>query len=214
MSSLIKKVKELVNSHMFEALRYRNFRYLFLSSVSSSVGMNMLVVAQGWLVFEMTNSPLSLGLVWATRMAPALFFGVLAGSVADRVDRRKLLISVFCIRGVYALILGFLVTTDLIQLWHILLIAFLDGSVGVFSLPARQAYAVDIVSTEGAMNAISINTIGVRAIGVFGGAAAGLVIKFFGIDWPFYILALSCLVGVFIITRIRGVTRTEISESK
>ncbi|MFC1954277.1 MFS transporter [Chloroflexota bacterium] len=214
MNGIIGKVKELGSLPMFEALRYRNYRFLFLSSITSSVGMNMLTVAQGWLVLELTDSPFSLGLVWATRMAPAFFFGVLAGSVVDRLDRKKLLISVFCIRGFCALILGILVTTDLVQLWHVLLIALINGSAMVFSLPAQQTFAVDIVSAEGAMNAISINAVGMRVIGIFGGTAAGLIIRFFGLDWPFYIMTLSCITGILVIAQIRGVARTGVVEQK
>jgi len=211
---LIGKVREWSGLPMFGVLRHRNYRFLFLSSIASSVGMNMLMVAQGWLVLELTDSPLSLGLVWATRMAPAFFFGVLAGSVVDRIDRKKLLVSVFCIRGFCALILGILVTADLVQLWHILLIALINGSAMVFSLPTHQTFAVDIVGSEGAMNAISINAVGMRVIGVFGGTVAGLIIRFFGIDWPFYIMTVSCVIGILIISQIRGVERTGTIEQK
>ena len=95
----------------------------------------MLMVAQGWLVLELTDSPLSLGLVWATRLAPSLFLGVAAGTVADRVDRAKLLMASFIVRGICAIALGLLVTFELVQVWHIFFIAFTNGVAMVFSLP-------------------------------------------------------------------------------
>ncbi len=174
--------------------------------------MHMFMVALGWLVLELTDSPLSLGLIWATRLVPSLFLGVLAGAVADRVDRRKLLILAFIVRGICAVTLGILVANDLVLLWHIYVIAFTNGVAMVFSLPTQQSFAIDIVSSEGAMNAISINAMGMRVIGIFGGAAAGFIIEYLGMDWPFYIMALSTIAGIMILLQMRGVERTAVPE--
>ncbi|MBA7606684.1 Enterobactin exporter EntS [subsurface metagenome] len=174
----------------------------------------MQMVAMGWLVLELTNSPLSLGLVWATRQAPNLFLGVLAGAIADKVDRRRLLILVSTARGAGALLIGILVTMGIVELWHILLITFITGSVSVFGFPARQALAVDVVGPEGAMNAISINAVGMRVIGVFGGAAAGFVIALLGIDWCFYIMVISISIGIIILLQIRDIERRTSSQKQ
>jgi len=183
-----------------------------MSSIAASVGGNMVMVAQGWLVLELTDSPLSLGLVWATRAAPSLFFGVLAGTVADRVDRKKLLVLSFIVRGILAAILGLLVTNEIVLLWHVLVIAFINGVTMAFTLPTQQSIAIDIVSSEGAMNAISLNGTGMRIIGIFGGTAAGFIIAFLGLDWPFYIMTISCLIGITILLQIKGVKRTAVME--
>jgi MFS family permease len=204
----------LINLRTFDALRYRNFRFLIFSSLASSAGMNMLMVAQGWLVLELTDSPLSLGLVWATRLAPSLFLGVAAGTVADRVDRAKLLMASFIVRGICAIALGLLVTFELVQVWHIFFIAFTNGVAMVFNLPTQQSLAMDIVRSEGTMNAISLNTMGMRVVGIFGGATAGLVIEFFGLAWPFYIMALSCVAGIILLNRIGRVERAGIKEGQ
>ena len=174
----------------------------------------MQMVAMGWLVLELTDSPLSLGLVWATRQAPSLFLGMLAGAIADKVDRRRLLIMAFVVRGAGALLIGILVTTGIVELWHILLVSFITGSVSAFDFPARQTLAVDIVGPEGAMNAISIGAVGMRVIGVFGGAAAGFVIAFLGIDWCFYIMVISFFIGIIILLQIRGVERRTSSQKQ
>jgi MFS family permease len=210
--TLLAIIQRIIDLQMFEALRHRNYRLLFLSSIASSIGMHMLVVAQGWLVLELTDSPLSLGMVWAIRFAPALFLGVLAGSVVDKIDPRRLLIFSFLARGICALTLGILITLDLIQLWNILLITFINGAVMVFNLPSQQVFAVDIVSPEGAMNAISINAMGMRVVGIFGGTVAGLIIEFLGMDWPFYIMVISCIVGIIILLQVKGVGRKVITE--
>ncbi|MFC2034174.1 MFS transporter [Chloroflexota bacterium] len=212
--NLTSRISKIINLQTFNSLHYRNFRFLFLSSVTSSVGMYMQMVAQGWLILELTDSPLSLGIVWATSQSPSFFLGILAGTVADKVDRRKLLVLSFLVRAISAVIMGVLVTMDIIQLWHILLIAFINGIVMVFSFPTQQTLAVDIVGSDDAMNAISINATGMRVIGVFGGAAAGFVIELLGLDWPFYIMAISLLVGILILFQIRDVERTFVPEEQ
>ncbi|MFC2034073.1 MFS transporter [Chloroflexota bacterium] len=206
-------IQKIINLPTFNALRHKNFVLVFLSSITDSVGMYMSMVALGWLVLEMTDSPLSLGIVWATRSSPYLFFGVLAGAIADRYDRKMILILSHVILAAFAFLLGLLITQEGIQLWHILGITFLMGVINVINFPARQALAVDIVGREGAMNAISINAVGMRVIGVVGGAAAGFVVEYWGIDWPFYIMTASYLLGVSFLFLIRGVERVNSDEN-
>ena len=159
----------------------------------NSLGMYMSFVALGWLVLEMTDSPLSLGLVWATRSSPNLLFGIMAGTIADRFDRRKILIMALIILASLAFLMGLLSTRQDIELWQILGITFLMGMVNVVVFPARLSLVVDIVGREGAMHAISINSVGMRIIGIFGGAAGGFVIEYFGIKWAFFIMTAGYL---------------------
>ncbi|MFC2034221.1 MFS transporter [Chloroflexota bacterium] len=207
MSKLADIISKFINLQTFDAFHHRNFCLLFLTSITSSVGMYMQMVAMGWLVLELTDSPLSLGLVWAIRQAPSLFLGILAGAVSDKIDRRRLMIISFFAQGVGALIIGILISTDTIELWHILFITFIIGLISIFGWTSSQALAVDIVGSKGAMNAISVNAVGMRVIGIFGGAAAGFVIELLGIDWCFYIMVISFLVGIMLILQIRGVER-------
>jgi len=166
-----------------------------------------MMVTIGWQVLEMTDSPISLGLVWAVRSSPYLFFGILSGTVADKVDRQKLLIMVFIILAACSFLLGFLTTKGLIQLWNILLLTFLMGIGQTFDITARQTFTVDIVGSEGAMGAISLNAGGNRIIGIFGGAVAGLIIEFFGIDWPYYFMVAGYLIGTLALFRLQGVEK-------
>ncbi len=165
------------------------------------------MAALGWLVLEMTDSALSLGIVWAVYSSPSLLFGVLAGSLADRFNRRFLLVLSNVILAAFAFLLGFLITQGGIEFWHILSITFLMGVFQVIYFPAAQSLAVDIVGRKGAMNAMSINAVGKRVIGILGGASAGFIIEFWGIDWPFYIMAGSYLLGAMFIFLIQGMKR-------
>lgn len=200
-------IGKVANLQMFTPFHHRNFSLLFLNSVVSSVGNWMQMVALGWLVLEMTDSPLSLGIVWATRALPHLIFGMFAGAIADKVDRRNLLVWAFIILAACALVTGFLISTGGIQLWHILLITFIMGSVSVFAMTARQALVVDIVGLEDIMSALSMNAVAMRIIGVFGGAAAGFIIELFGIEWCFYVTFISYLLGIGVLFFMRGVER-------
>jgi MFS family permease len=164
-----------------------------------SVGNFVQIVALGWLVLDMTNSAMSLGVVWATRSAPHLIWGLLAGAVADRVDRRRLLIIVFMVLCFIAFLMGILISKDLIHLWQVILFSFTMGSISTFATPARQALVVDIVGRTDTMGAISINSVGMRVIGIFGGAASGFVISIFGMEWPFYFMSISYSVGVLVL---------------
>ncbi|MFC2034457.1 MFS transporter [Chloroflexota bacterium] len=200
-------VNKIINLQMFSPFHHRNFSLIFLSSITDSIGMFMSMVAMGWLILELTDSPLSLGLVWAIRKSPQLLLGIMAGVIADRVDRRKLLILAHIGLAICSFIIGVLITTGIVQLWQIFLITFIMGILQTHNFPARQALVIDIVGREGAMSAISINAVGMRVIGVFGGAAAGFVVALFGLDWPFYIMTITYLIGAVILLLIRNIKR-------
>ncbi|MHA2394618.1 MAG: MFS transporter, partial [Promethearchaeota archaeon] len=192
---------------MFRSFHSRSFILVFLSSIIMSVGNFMQMVALGWLVLDMTNSAMSLGIVWATRSAPHLIWGLLAGAVADKVDRRRLLIIVFMVLGFIAFLMGILISKDLIHLWQVMLFSFIMGSISTFATPARQALVVDIVGRTDTMGAIAINAVGMRIIGIFGGAASGFIIYIFGMAWPFYFMCISYSVGVFVLFFIQVMQR-------
>jgi len=164
-----------------------------------------MMVALGWLILEMTNSPLSLGMVWAARSGPFLIFGIFAGAVADKIDRRRLLILTFIMLAVCAFFMGILISRGWIQVWSILLVTFIIGSIMTFNVTTRQALVVDIVGPEDAMSALSMNAAATRLTGIFGCVAAGWVIELLGVDWCFYIMCISYLIGIIILLCIRGV---------
>ncbi len=199
---------------IFKAFHYRNFSLLFVSTIIMSVSNFMMMVALGWLVLEITDSPLSLGILWASRSAPHFIWGLLAGAVADKVDRRNLLIWAFVMLAACAFAMGFTISNGWIELWYILLFSFVMGSISTFTMTARQAFVVDIVSRDDAMSAISMNSVAMRIMGVFGGIASGVMIGQFGIYWPFYTMAVCYIAGVIILLFIQGVTRDISSKSQ
>ncbi|MBC8222943.1 MFS transporter, partial [Candidatus Bathyarchaeota archaeon] len=195
----------IANIRIFQPFHSRNFGLLFLTTITVSLGDIMMRVSLGWLVLELTDSPLSLGIVWATRSAPNLIWGMLAGVVADRVDRKKLQIVALALYSACGFLLGYLVLRGWTQLWHVLLITFVWGSIRAFEGPARQAFIVDIVGREGAMSGISLNAVGLRGIGIIGGAAAGIIIHLFGLEWPFFVITAANILAIGITAYIRGI---------
>jgi len=175
--------------------RNRSFSLIFLTTVFVSLGDMLMDVSSGWLVLDLTNSPFSMGLFWAIRSSPNLVFGMIAGAAADKMDRKKLLIACYSLYTVCGFIFGFLIISGQIQLYHALTLIFIRGTIRAFESPARQSFIVDIVGRSNAMNGISLNAVGMRGIGIFGGALAGLIIELFGKEWPFFVFA-----GLFITT--------------
>lgn len=198
-------ISRIIRLQIFKAFHYRNFPLVFLSTVTYSTGYFIMMVALGWLILEMTNSPLSLGMVWAARSGPFLIFGIFAGAVADKIDRRRLLILTFIMLAVCAFFMGILISRGWIQVWSILLVTFIIGSIMTFNVTTRQALVVDIVDPEDAMSALSMNAAAMRLTGIFGCVAAGWVIELLGVDWCFYIMCISYLIGIIILLYIREV---------
>ena len=180
---------------MLNPFKNRSFSLIFLTTVFVSLGDMLMDVSSGWLILDLTNSPFSMGLFWATRSSPNLLFGMLAGAIADKMDRKKLLIACYSLYTVCGFIFGFLIISGQIQLYHALTLIFIRGTIRAFESPTRQSFIVDIVGRSNAMNGISLNAVGMRGIGIFCGALAGLIIELFGKEWPFFVFA-----GLFITT--------------
>ncbi|MFC2034071.1 MFS transporter [Chloroflexota bacterium] len=207
-------INRIINLQVFSCFHHHNYPLFFLVTLTSSIGMTMMMVTLGWLVLEMTDSPFLLGMVWVARSTPNLILGILSGTIADKFDRRKLLIIVSMILATCAFAMGALIFTELIQIWHVFTIAVIMGATMTFNMPARQAFAVDIVGQEDAMNAISMGTVAMRIIGIFGGVTAGVVIELFGVEWPFFIMVISYIIAIILLLNIRGVKRITVSEEQ
>lgn len=197
---------------MFSPFRDQNFSLLFTTIVLSSLGDMLMDVASGWLVLDLTNSPLSLGLFFAVRSSPNLLFGMVGGAMADKTDRRKLLVTCYSLYAICGFLFGFLIMSGTIQLWHTLALIFVRGIIRTFEGPARQSFIVDIVGRENAMSGISLNAVGMRGIGIFGGALAGLIIEMFGKEWPFFVLSLVFMVAIGFIGFIKGVEAKRVAQ--
>lgn len=190
---------------MVEPFQNKRFGLMFLTTVSAGFADFLMDVSSGWLVLDLTDSPLSLGLFYAVRSSPNLLFGMVGGAVTDKMDRRRLLMGCYALYSVMGASIGYLITTGQVVLWHALVLIFTRGVIRTFEGPARQSFIVDIVGRENAMNGISVNAVGMRGIGIVSGAVAGLLIDRLGQEWPFYTLSMVFALSIGIISLIQGV---------
>lgn len=173
------------------AFRHRNYRLFWLGMLVSLVGTWMQQVGQAWLVLKLTNDPIALGLVAAAQFTPVLFLGLFGGIVADAVSKRNALYVTQIAAGLLALVLGILVITNQVQVWHVFVLALLLGVVNSFDMPIRQSFVVELVGREDVANAVALNSAVFNVTRIIGPAIAGLTIAAFGIHPLFFINAIS-----------------------
>lgn len=177
----------------FAALRHPNYRLWFLGQLVSLAGSWMQTTAQGFLIFELTKSPAFLGYVGFAAGIPSWVFILYGGVIADRVPRRTLIMVAQSAMMVLAFMLAGLVVTGLVQPWHVLVLALLNGVANAFDAPARQAFVVELVERDDLTNAIALNSTMFNAAAVVGPAIAGVVYALLGPAWCFTINGLSYL---------------------
>jgi len=175
----------------FSSLRVRNYRLYFAGQVVSVSGSWMQRVAQSWLVLHLTGSGIALGLVSALQFLPILLVGAWAGLVADRIDKRRLLMLTQSLMGLLALVLGVVTLTGVVQLWMVFLMALLLGVVTAVDNPARQAFVMELVGRRQVTNAVSLNSAVFTASRIVGPAIAGVLITAVGTGWCFVLNAAS-----------------------
>jgi predicted MFS family arabinose efflux permease len=175
----------------FASLRYPNYRLWFIGQLVSLVGTWTQTTAQGYLIYQLTNSPAFLGYASFANGLPSWFFTVYAGAIADRIPRRTLLIITQTSMLVLAFILAFLTFTNHIQWWHILILTFLLGISNAFDAPARQAFVLEMVDREDMTNAIALNSTMFNSAVVLGPAFGGLIYAWVGPGWCFTINGIS-----------------------
>ena len=164
----------------FAALAVPNYRRYIAGQSISLVGTWMQMTAQSWLVLELTNSSTTLGLIIALQTLPVLLLGPYGGVVADRVDKRRLMVALQSMMGVQALLLGLLTVTGVVRAWEIGVLAALLGLNNAFENPARQSFMLEMVGAEHLRNAVSLNSVLVNVARVIGPAVAGLLIATVG----------------------------------
>ncbi|MBU0604784.1 MAG: MFS transporter [Candidatus Omnitrophica bacterium] len=184
----------MILKNIFRTLRYRNFRIFFMGQNVSLVGTWMQQVAMGWLVYRLTGSALLLGVVAFSNQIPIFILSPLGGVVADRFNRRKLLIITQALSAAQAIILGALTLTGHIQIWHIIALGIVLGCINSFDIPARQSFLVEMVEKkENFGNAIALNSLMFNAARLIGPSIAGLVIALFGEGVCFLVNGISYL---------------------
>lgn len=210
---------------MFYSLRYPNFRLWFAAGLFASSAIWMQRIAQDWLVLKelSDNSGTQVGIITALQFLPILLLTPWAGLLADRSDRRRVVQITQVGSAVLALILGVLVLTGTIRLWHVYLLALSGGVVIALEAPSRQAFVSELVPRQDIPNAVALGSASFNVARLIGPALAGLVIQWVGTGWVFItnaflfvgpVIALVCMDVDVLIQRVRATrTKGQISEA-
>jgi MFS family permease len=185
------------------ALRHRNYRLYWCGQLSSVLAQNMEGVAQGWLVLEITESPLLLGVTGLAFAAPTIALTLLGGVIADRTDRRRIMIGAQALSSANFLVLATLIVFDAVALWHVMLMAVLSGCVRAFDRPSRMALLPQMVPKEDIANAVAVGGTIWQLNRLVGPALAGMLIYLIGIGPTYYFCCGASLLAVLLWLGIR-----------
>jgi len=189
----------------FVALKHRNFSLLWSGLIVSNVGTWMQNVAQNWLVLQLTNSPLWLGMLGLSFAIPMVVLPFVGGVVVDRINRVRLLVVTQTGQMLIAFILAALTWTHLINVWYILAGSFIGGSLLAFDNPARQALVPDLVPGDHLLNAMSLNAATYNGAALVGPALAGVLLQPLGAGTLFFINGVSFLAVLIALLAMRDV---------
>lgn len=181
---------------MFSSLRVRTFRIYWLGMFISFIGTWIQTVAQSWLVFQLTNSAFLLGMVGFLGSIPIFLLSLFGGVIADRMNKRNILIFTQSIFMLLTFLLAVLTQMKLITPTQIMLIAILNGIVLAFDMPSRQAVVVELVGKKQLLNAIALNSVAFNSSRIIGPAIAGILVASIGMSGCFYINGMSFLVVI------------------
>jgi MFS family permease len=198
--------------NLFPALRNRNYQIYFTGQLVSLIGSWLQMVAQSWLVLQLTNSAFQIGLVAAAGTIPTLMFGLFGGVIVDRYPKRKIMLFTQTMAMILALTLGILTTLNIITVWHIAVLAFLLGCVTAIDGPARQSFIVEMVGKKDLASAISLNSGIFNAARVIGPSLAGFLIALVGTGGAFIFNGLS-YIAVIIALYVMKVSSHQYHES-
>ncbi|MCX7614385.1 MAG: MFS transporter [Clostridiales bacterium] len=189
----------------FIALRHKNYRLYFYGMCVSLIGTWMQNIAQPWLAYKLTNSPLLLSLVGVMQFMPVLLFSLFAGVVIDRFSKKKILFITQIASLIITLMLAVLVWLDVVKYWHILIAATALGFVNTLDMPTRQAFVIELIEKEDLMNAIALNSTIFNIARVLGPGLAGLIMGYYGIASCFYINSISFAAVIVVLFYIKPI---------
>jgi MFS family permease len=170
----------------FAAMRHRNFRLYVTGQLISGIGTWMQIIAQGWLVYDLSNSELALGIVGFASALPALLITPWGGVLVDRVPVRRLMVITQTGSMLMAFILSLLALTGVVEVWHVVALAVMLGVLNAFDGPARQAFVVEMVGREDLSNAIALNSMAFNGSRIVGPAVGGILLATVGAGWCFF----------------------------
>lgn len=188
---------------VFKAFQYRDFRLMWAGACTSSIGTWMQKLAQSWLVLQISGSPFLLGLDAFLGEIPIFLFSLVGGVVADRMDRRHLLLASQFVQMTCAFLLAVLVALDVVRVWHILTLSFLVGTAQAFGGPAYQALVPSLVKPEDLSNAIALNSIQFNLARVVGPVLGGLALTQLGAAWCFGLNGVSYIAVIVSLLMLR-----------
>ncbi|MGC1500754.1 MAG: MFS transporter [Terriglobales bacterium] len=183
-------------ARVFKAFQYRDFRLMWIGACTSSIGTWMQIVAQGWLIYRLSHSAFYLALDQFLGGIPIFLFSLIGGVVADRVERRRILLGSQWVQMASAGLLTILVFTGRVHVWHILCLSFVSGFAQAFGGPAYQALIPTLVEKEDMPNAIALNSIQFNVAVMVGPALAGQALGRLGETWCFGLNAVSFLAPI------------------
>lgn len=187
----------------FAPLRHRNYRLLWSGLIVSNTGGWMQFTALGYLMDQLTRAPIYLGLLGVVQAVPRLLFAFLGGVMADRVDRRAVLLITNVIAMLSALTLAVLTYLQLIEVWHLLAIAGFNSLIHSFDMPARQSLTPSLVEDREILQSVSLNSMAFNGAGIFGPALAGVMISLVGTHGAFFLNAGSYLAVLWALLAMR-----------
>ena len=185
------------------ALRERNFVLYVVGQFTSRLGDWIELTAVSWILYELTNSPLLLGLSGVFRALPVIVLGLFGGAIADRVPRRPLLMFTELTMLILSLIVGLLALSGGLQFWHLYILNVVSGTLSAFSVPARQALFAGLVPRTAIPSAVTLNSFAVRSGGLLGPSIGGFALVFGGYALPFFLNAASFLGIIFALMAMR-----------
>ena len=185
------------------AFGHRDYVLFWIGLLVSTAGSWMQTVALGWLVYDLTHSPFKLGLVTTAGTVPILLMTLHAGVVADRFDKRRIVILTQTLLTVQASILAALALSHIIQVWHILVLAAFAGLINAFDMPARQAMTIELVGREDLLSAVSLNSSAFNVSRIVGPSIAGIIVAKSSEGVCFLVNAISFLAIIVMLLVIR-----------
>ncbi len=185
------------------SFKHRNFKILFSANFLSNIGTWAQGVAQAWLILELTDSGTYLGIVTSLQFAPILFFSISGGKIADKFNKRKVLMLTNLTAGASALSVATLVLTENIKIWHVMFFAFMLGMGNAIDAPVRQSFNVEVVGKQDLPNAVGLNSTNFNIGRLIGPGLSGLLIAAYGTGVSFLLNGISYLVVIIALINIR-----------
>ncbi len=203
MTSPYKTIVAYITSHYLAALEYRDYRMMWTANISAQSAAWALIVARGWVVYDMTHSSMDVGIVTFAAMAPLLVVPPIAGVLADRFDRRTILGWTYAINLTHNLVLALLVAFGSIQMWHIILLSLVNGVARAGQISTSQALAANLVPREKLLNALSLNAATQHASRLVGPGLISPLLAIVGAAPAFFMCTILYAIGWIQIMRIK-----------